>query len=269
MFCPFFTFITVTLNPEIEDLKRTIASVQNQDFSNWELIIKDGGSNNGCLDVIPHDNRIKLISMDDLSIYDAMNQAINCSSGDYICMLNAGDFLFENTVLSKLEKAISGMSNVDFIFGDVHKPQSRTGFEHYPNKLSRFFLFSNMICHQSWFVSSSYYKGSGGYDLRFKYHSDYLFFLKMVIEDDVKYFHFPKVLVTYKGGGVSQGSESKLETMSSNWNEFVIVKYFTYWERFFFTKILFLRKTLKTLFYDDFLSKIWVAYKKLKRKTTN
>ena len=41
---PIFTIITVTLNPDVEDLIATIKSVLVQKFSEWELIIKDGGS---------------------------------------------------------------------------------------------------------------------------------------------------------------------------------------------------------------------------------
>jgi glycosyltransferase involved in cell wall biosynthesis len=261
-----FSIVTVILNPDLGDLRNTIDSVVNQDFGNWELIIKNGGSNNGFLEIIPTDQRIKVISSSDISVYDAMNQAIREASGDYICLLNSGDYFFNNNILSKISEIQAASKNIDFIFGDVNKPQSRTGFEYYPSKLSKYFLYSNMICHQAWFVSSKYYNSSQGYDIRFRFHSDYSFLLKMVLEDKINYIHVPEVLVTYKGGGISQGLESKIELRESNWNEFVIKKHFTPLERKVFSFFLFVRNRFKIIFYDHFFSKIWVIYLESKRK---
>ena len=263
---PCFSILTVTLNPELVDLKNTIDSIVNQDFSNWELIIKDGGSINDFSEIVPNDQRIKVISANDNSVYDAMNQAIREASGDYICLLNSGDYFFNNTILSKISATQAKTKNIDFIFGDVSKPQSRTGFEYYPSKLSKYFLYSNMICHQSWFVSRKYYQSCQGYDTRFRFNSDYSFLLKMVLEDKINYFHIPEVLVTYKGGGISQGLESKMELKKSSWNEFVIKKHFTALERKVFAFFFFLRNCVKILFYDHFFSKIWIIYLKVKRK---
>jgi glycosyltransferase involved in cell wall biosynthesis len=54
-----FSIITVCLNAG-KDLSLTIESVLNQGFVDFELIIKDGGSDDGSLDFLPDDKRIRL-----------------------------------------------------------------------------------------------------------------------------------------------------------------------------------------------------------------
>ena len=88
----FFSIITVTLNSKL-DLIKTINSLKNQKFKNFEYIVIDGNSNDGTKEIINDNLDIidKWISEKDLGIYDAMNKGIKLSEGKYIGMLNAGD----------------------------------------------------------------------------------------------------------------------------------------------------------------------------------
>lgn len=257
-----FSIITVVLNPVPTDLLTTINSVLKQDFSNWELIIKDGSLSNDIQCFIPNDVRIKYIMTRDDSIYDAMNQGIAIAEGQYINFLNSGDTLYCDDVLSKLDRFIGDTEDVIFYYGDVSKAESRRGFEFYPDTLSRYFLFSNMVCHQAWFVKSDYYQSGNFYDTILKFHSDYYFFLKMLNVDKVNYKHMDEVLVRYLGGGISQSEKAKLEYESDYWKTEVINKNFKFKQRVYFAIRLKLYNSVKVVLYDYCF---YLVYRKLAR----
>lgn len=201
---PLFSIITVVLNPPPDDLLLTVKSVLQQECGDWELIIKDGGSSSDSLAGVPEDPRIKIVAKADRGIFDAMNQGLGFANGSYICFLNAGDWFYDRTALRRVAEVISRNPHSEFLYGDVAKPASRSGFERYPAGLSRRYLFSHMICHQAWFVRADYYERSGHYETREISGADRRFLLRMILVHGAHHCHVPAVLVVYKGGGVSQ-----------------------------------------------------------------
>ena len=87
---PLFSIVTVTLNPPAEDLQRTVESVVQQECRDWELLIKDGGSEEGALDGVPEDSRIRVMIEEDSGTFDTMNQGIPRAIGDFVFLLNTG-----------------------------------------------------------------------------------------------------------------------------------------------------------------------------------
>ena len=85
---PKFSILIVTLNAASE-IKKTIQSVQDQTYSNYEVVVKDGKSKDSTLSYVPQDAHYKVCSKEDKSVYDGMNQAISMEKGDYIVFLNA------------------------------------------------------------------------------------------------------------------------------------------------------------------------------------
>ena len=92
----FLSIIVVSLNSG-ERLKRTIDSIMGQTFTDYEVIIKDGGSTDGSLAFLERENllyensSITLVQKSDAGIYDAMNQAVTFAKGRYIQFLNCGN----------------------------------------------------------------------------------------------------------------------------------------------------------------------------------
>lgn len=84
MSVPRYSIITVCLNAK-EGLERTLRSIEEQTFNNFEWIVIDGGSTDGTVELIQNYSCIKrLISEPDEGIYDAMNKGIEISSGEYL-----------------------------------------------------------------------------------------------------------------------------------------------------------------------------------------
>ena len=100
-----FSIVIVCLNPG-KKLLSTVESILSQQYGNYEIIVKDGGSADGSLRTLPSDSRIRVLEGKDAGIYDAMNQALAAVSGRYVLFLNCGDTLHDGQVLARMEKAI-------------------------------------------------------------------------------------------------------------------------------------------------------------------
>ena len=73
---PFFSIIVVCLNPG-EKLLQTLQSIQKQEFRDYEIVLKDGGSTDGSLQKLdPGQSGLHVVTKPDRGIYDAMNQAV-------------------------------------------------------------------------------------------------------------------------------------------------------------------------------------------------
>jgi glycosyltransferase involved in cell wall biosynthesis len=91
---PKITLIIGVLNMR-KHLAATLDSVIQQHYKNLELIVMDGGSTDGTLDIIQqYTSSITLWkSAPDNGHADACNKAIEIATGDYIALLNADDLL--------------------------------------------------------------------------------------------------------------------------------------------------------------------------------
>lgn len=208
---PLFSVVTVTLNPG-SDLDDTIKSVMGQRFLDFELIIKDGMSRDGTESREWGDQRIKTYAKHDSGIFDAMNQALQLARGRFVNFLNAGDAFVDRQVLSDVAKIIRSHPPTPFFYGDVAKPMSRSGYELYPDRISRRFLFNNMVCHQGWFVSRETYLGYGGFETGAPYGADTRLLMKMVARDAIRYVHLRRLVARYKGRGLSTVPANRVQS---------------------------------------------------------
>lgn len=112
------SIVTVCFNSK-EFLTKTILSVKNQKFNDYEFIVIDGGSTDGSLAVLHSNSDFIdcLISEADKGIYDAMNKALTIAKGEWIFFLNAGDEFFNNDVLFDASKVLD--FNYGFVTGGV------------------------------------------------------------------------------------------------------------------------------------------------------
>jgi glycosyltransferase involved in cell wall biosynthesis len=199
-----FSIITVTYNPGV-GLLETVESVLSQSCDDWELIIKDAGSTDGSLDILPVDARIKIVKLADVGIYDAMNQALGYCDGKYVCHLNAGDVFSNGDVLATVRGHL-GEGDFNFWYGFMFNKSTNSEVR-YPAELSQFFLFRNTICHQAQFLSADLLKQLGGYDTQYKLRADWELYLRAKHLRLLRPKRISSVLVDYDGAGVSASSE--------------------------------------------------------------
>ncbi len=100
-------------------LPACLTSIKMQSHSNYEVLIADGGSNDGSLDIIHQfckdDNRFRLISTEDRGQADAISKAFSQASGDILCFLNADDCYLCNDALSQVVDAFDNYHAVKIV----------------------------------------------------------------------------------------------------------------------------------------------------------
>jgi len=99
---------------------KAVEAVLNQDYQDFEIIIKDGGEPIGHL--LPKDDRIKYIWNKDRVITDAMNQAMKAATGDVFVWANDDDRISEGTlkfVSENLGKHKWGYGYIEMVKGDA------------------------------------------------------------------------------------------------------------------------------------------------------
>ncbi|OKS86943.1 glycosyltransferase family 2 protein [Mucilaginibacter polytrichastri] len=193
---PVISIISVVYNAE-EFLEQTLLSIVKQTYRNIELIIIDGGSTDGTLDIIKrYEKHISYwVSEPDKGIYDAMNKATEVVTGDWVNFVGAGDIL-----LNVLHKVVERLKdNNKIYYGDVYRNDILKVFN------GRFtgFRFSRVaICHQAILYPAKVYK-KYKYDLLYRSNSDHHLNILLYGDKDYKWEYFPIVICVYEGGGYS------------------------------------------------------------------
>ena len=97
------TIITVVFNAS-EGIKKTLKSIFSQSYKNIEIIVIDGGSTDGTIDIISDYSQYidYFISEQDYGIYDAMNKGIRVATGEWICFMNSGDIFYSKDTVSNI-----------------------------------------------------------------------------------------------------------------------------------------------------------------------
>ncbi|MBR1476598.1 MAG: glycosyltransferase [Lachnospiraceae bacterium] len=206
-----FSIIVVSLNAG-DKLKKTVESVLEQDYSDYEIIVKDGFSTDGSLDKLPQDSRIKIYKNRDLGIYDAMNQALSHISGEYVQFLNCGDSFYEKSILSKTAAIIDGLSREEkkkphIFYGDTYNEYTGS-LEVSPNAITDSGCYRNIPCHQSCIYDASLFK-ERKYDISFNVRADYEHFLYSVYRRNAVCRHMGFAVANYEGGGYSDSPKNR------------------------------------------------------------
>ncbi len=208
---PFFSIITVVKNGE-KTIEKTIKSISNQSFKNFEYIIIDGKSTDSTL-IKVHKYKKKIshiISENDRGIYDAFNKGMKISNGKFICIVNCGDTLRKNA-LKLIFRYLKLYDNLDFIFGSVKK---HWGIVHgyRPEKIHYSWGFYSS--HSTgFFIKKSSANKVGFYNIKYKYHADYDYFFRMIVKKKMKGIATKKHEITgdfERGGFSSQSSYRKM-----------------------------------------------------------
>ena len=205
-----FSIIVVCLNPG-EKLRQTLDSILAQTYSDYEIVIKDGGSKDGSIEGLREDVRfsqnpkVKIYVEKDTGIYDAMNQAVAHAEGDFILFLNCGDIFYRDTVLE--ETAHFAVSDNLVLYGDTFSEKNGVIIASAP-EITGFTCYRNIPCHQSCFYAARLCKEKP-YDAAYRIRADYDHFLWCYYVAKAKMQHMGFPVASYEGGGYSESKENR------------------------------------------------------------
>ena len=199
--------ITVCYN-SVATIRSTIESVLEQDYSNIEYIIIDGGSKDGTLELVTEykDKIAKIISEHDEGIYDAMNKGISASTGDYVGILNSDDIFAHSHVISEIASILSE-KKVDAIYGDlvlVNRQDTSRVVRSYSSKHFKKWKirFGLMLPHPTFYAKRNLFDEFGFYKLNYRVSADFELIARFIC-NGITYLRNPNVMVKMRQGGIS------------------------------------------------------------------
>ncbi len=138
----------------VDWIERSIRSVIEQDYKNFELFIKDGGSSDGTLEIIRHYAKkyprfIRWISERDRGQADALNIGMKKVKGDILTHLNADD-VYKKNALRKISEYFMKNPNVMWAYGkadiiDANDKEIRRWITIYKNFWLRNYSYTTLL----------------------------------------------------------------------------------------------------------------------------
>jgi glycosyltransferase involved in cell wall biosynthesis len=197
------SIITINYNNAL-GLKKTISSVINQMFSDFEFIVIDGASSDSSIEVIKkYASKINYwISEKDKGIYNAQNKGISAATGEYCLFLNAGDCLVNENVLATIFLL---KDSEDIIYGDMITTDESEVEKHLkmPNHIGVKRMLADTLWHPVSIIKRELFLKYGNYDEQFKIVADYEFFVRVIIKEKVTTKHVPIEITIFDTSGLS------------------------------------------------------------------
>jgi glycosyltransferase involved in cell wall biosynthesis len=207
---PLVSVITVTLN-NLRQLKETVNSVLDQDFTNLEYLIIDGGSTDGTLEFLKSiEGRIALfISEPDAGIFDAINKGIALARGSIVNILNAGDSYAYSGVVSRYVELFRNHPQNNLIYANAHMIND-DGTDFLEDEKPKILVGGSYggrlyFCHQTVFYYRSLHDLLGPYTDKYRICADYHFWMKGYYQGKIHPTGLDGVTVNYRAGGPSAG----------------------------------------------------------------
>ncbi len=181
-------------------LSQAIESIVKQDYNDIELVIIDGGSTDGTIDLLKKYNASIhcWISEPDDGIYNAMNKGVAAASGTWLIFLGADDELCQGVITSIFNSG--DFTNTDLIYGKVIIKNERkmlgrqTDFEK---------LIALNIPHQAIFYRKSIFEKFNGYNQQYRILADYDLNLKIFEDSSLQKRFVTNTVSSFCNSGIS------------------------------------------------------------------
>lgn len=211
--------VTICFN-ESRNIIQTMLSVVNQTYKNIEYIIKDGMSTDNTNEIISNfilyrtDTCIKHLIKKDTGIYDAMNQAIDICTGDWIIFINAGDqFISANVLENIFDKKIY---ESDILYGDV-MTQDISGKSIWKANITKM-PYKMPFSHQACFIKTELLQKMY-FNLNYKIAADYELLLRCY-EQQYQFENINCLVALFSLDGVSSTNYvSKMKEQYTVWKD--------------------------------------------------
>ena len=216
------SIITISYNSS-KTISKTLESVKNQNYANFEHIIIDGNSNDETLKICKKFNHIsKIISEKDSGVYNAFNKGLKIASGDLIGFLNSDDTFADKKSLKKIVDGFD--SETDAVFGNLN-------FYNKNNKVIRKWVSKPfkkgafekawMPPHPTFYCRKKIYDKYGYYDDSFMIAGDFELMLRFIQVNKIRTKFINKNLIKMQSGGISNsGILSKIKILKEEFDAF-------------------------------------------------
>jgi glycosyltransferase involved in cell wall biosynthesis len=202
---PLISIIIATRNAE-RVLPRCLASLRTQTFRDFEVIVMDGASADGTVELLRQSGDIvtEWRSAKDGGIYGAWNKALPLAKGEWICFLGADDWLWDAGALARLAPVLrEAAPRYRVVYSQVRQTDASGRLieqlgEPWEDFKARF-RSTTCLPHPGLMHHRSLFEQHGGFDERFQLGADYEFLLRELARGDALFV--PQVTVGVGWGG--------------------------------------------------------------------
>jgi glycosyltransferase involved in cell wall biosynthesis len=215
---PMISIIVATYNV-VMTLQQCISSIVGQAYENIELIIIDGGSTDGTVELLEINNHLisYWISESDKGIYNAWNKGLLQAKGEWICFIGADDFILDTQVIERIAIQLAMIpSNINVAYGQIML-LNNFGENLYAigepwGKVKERFKQIMSIPHPGLMHRRSLFEQNGNFDESFRIGGDYELLLRELKTADAVFI--PDIItVGMRQGGLSSSPSNSIETL--------------------------------------------------------
>ena len=215
---PLLTVIVAVFNGA-KTLQQCIDSFVQQTYENKELVIIDGGSQDGTVDLLKanSDSISYWTSEPDRGIYDAWNKGLSHAKGDWVCFLGADDYLWDTSVFERFSGELSIVNPRIRVAYSQIMLLSVEGERLYAvgepwSKIKSNFIQLMCIPHQGVMHRRSLFEQHGKFDESFRIAGDYELLLRELKTGDAHFI--PDLIATgMRQGGISSNPANTMTAM--------------------------------------------------------
>lgn len=188
------TVLLVVLNNK-EFIGQAIANFLAQNCSEADLLIMDGASTDGTVEVIKsfsetHSN-ISFVSEKDSGQSNAMNKGLKLAKGEFVSFLNVDDYYSEG-VLNEVVQRLKDDASIDFLTGNCHvwDAEGKLIYVNRPTKLEKHHVLSGYhfpVNPTAYFYRKSIHGLIGYYNEDNHYNMDLEFIIRVALKFKLTY----------------------------------------------------------------------------------
>ena len=212
---PLISIIICTFNSH-KTISDTIKSIKKQNYKNYEIVIIDNNSHDNTLKIIKNFKikNLKIISVINVGLYEAINIGIKKAKGKIISILHSDDFYYNKDVLSSVVKGFR-LSNALIVYGDllyVSQFNKKKILRYWKSNKYEKGLFRKGWSppHPTFFCQKKAYRIGKLYNPIFGNSADIELMYRYLELLNYSSYHIKKILIVMRYGGVSNNSLKKI-----------------------------------------------------------
>jgi|APSaa5957512535_1039671.scaffolds.fasta_scaffold03443_8 glycosyltransferase involved in cell wall biosynthesis len=187
------SIIVATYNSK-ETIERALISILTNKPIWLELVVKDGGSDDGTLKILEkYKSKIDfLISENDSSLYEALNIGTQTATGKYVFYMGSDDILISHSLLKVFPLLLEGKGSLltlPVVINGNHKMEPDVS------------LPVPIVHHQGAIFNRLFVNKLGGYSSAFHVYSDFDLIARYTCQYGVRYADIP--ICNFSSGGIS------------------------------------------------------------------
>jgi len=202
-------FIVMPILNEARYIASAIESILSQDYEPLEVVVYDGGSTDGTIDILKQ-YPVKVIVRPGMGQMEAINHAWQNSSADFVTW-QAGDDRLKPGAISRLTRELISHPEVGFVYADADCIDGDNRFLAHlsPGQLGiNDLLFNNDIIQQASLIRRSVLAQSGMMDESLRFAADSDLWLRIALKS--KLLYLPFTAAEYRVHAGSEDAQNRL-----------------------------------------------------------